>query len=109
MSHYPATIVHLIKNICKLPGIGEKTAERLVLDLRDKLDDSAQPFAVDSALAGESHEAAGPRREAFNALTALGYKPAEARRMLDGLSDGFDSTEDILRNVLQTAAAAGGR
>jgi Holliday junction DNA helicase RuvA len=95
--------------LSKLPGVGKKTAERLVLDMRDKLDDPTQPFAVDSALSGESPETAGPRREAFNALTALGYKPAEARRLLDGLSDGFDSTEDILRNVLQTAAAAGGR
>ena len=33
MSHYPATIVHLIKNICKLPGIGEKTAERLAMHI----------------------------------------------------------------------------
>jgi recombination protein RecR len=33
MSHYPATIVNLIKNICKLPGIGEKTAERLTMHI----------------------------------------------------------------------------
>jgi Holliday junction DNA helicase RuvA len=95
--------------LSKLPGVGKKTAERLILDMRDKIDDPAQPYAVGGSRADASGENAGPQREAFNALTSLGYKPAEARHMLDGLSDGFDSTEDILRNVLQNAAAAGGR
>ena len=95
--------------LSKLPGVGRKTAERLILDMRDKVDDPAQPFVVDSRATTPAGDSVGYRREAFTALTALGYKPAEARRMLDGLDSDLESTEDILRNVLQTAAAAGGR
>jgi Holliday junction resolvasome RuvABC DNA-binding subunit len=49
-----------------------------------------------------------PKREAFTALTTLGYKPAEARRMLDNATTDLATTEDILRDVLQSAAPAGG-
>jgi Holliday junction DNA helicase RuvA len=91
--------------LAKLPGVGKKTAERLVIDMRDKVDDPGQPFVVGSTAMPGAAEATGPRREAFNALTALGYKPAEARRMLDGLDADLGSTEEILRNVLQTAAS----
>jgi Holliday junction DNA helicase RuvA len=91
--------------LSKLPGVGRKTAERLVMDMRDKVDYPGQPVAVGSVAAGGATEGAGARREAFTALTALGYKPAEARRMLDGADADLDSTEEILRSVLQSAAA----
>jgi Holliday junction DNA helicase RuvA len=94
-----------LATLSKLPGVGKKTAERLILDMRDKVDGQGVSIAVLSVNPGET---AGPRREAFTALTSLGYKPAEARRMLENADEGLATTEDILRNVLQTAAPAGG-
>jgi Holliday junction DNA helicase RuvA len=94
-----------LATLSKLPGVGKKTAERLILDMRDKVDGQGVSIEVLSVKPGE---AAGPRREAFTALTSLGYKPAEARRMLENADEGLATTEDILRNVLQTAAPAGG-
>ena len=46
-----------------------------------------------------------PRKEAFNALISLGYKPAEARRMLDGVPAKVATTEEVLRHVLRAAAS----
>ncbi len=90
--------------LAKLPGLGRKTAERLILDLRDRY---AQTDAGISASMGSSGVAsATPQTEAFNALVSLGYKPPEARRMLDGV-DAEDevTTEELLRKVLRSAAA----
>jgi Holliday junction DNA helicase RuvA len=92
--------------LSKLPGVGRKTAERLIMDMRDKVEAQAQVISVTridgDAAAGE------PRHEAFTALTALGYKPAEARKMLDQVDSELRNTEDILRSVLRSAAPAGG-
>lgn len=92
--------------LSKLPGVGKKTAERLILDMRDKVDAQAAELTLISVSSENGNS--GPRREAFTALTSLGYKPAEARRMLDGADADLATTEDILRNVLQSAAPAGG-
>jgi Holliday junction DNA helicase RuvA len=94
-------------SLAKLPGVGKKTAERLILDMRDKVDGSATELRIVSVEAGEA--GTEPRREAFTALTSLGYKPAEARRMLDGADAALATTEDILRDVLQSVTSAGGR
>jgi Holliday junction DNA helicase RuvA len=92
--------------LSKLPGVGKKTAERLILDMRDRVDSQAAALTLVNVhmndLPGE------PKREAFTALTTLGYKPAEARRMLDNATADLATTEDILRDVLQSAAPAGG-
>ena len=64
---------------------------------------SGDAEALANVVEGESDA----RREAFTALTSLGYKPAEARRMLDKTSADLATTEDILREVLQSAAPAG--
>lgn len=91
--------------LAKLPGVGRKTAERLIMDMRDKIDAQAQVLSV-TRVAGEP-AAGGPRNEAFGALTSLGYKPNEARKMLDAVDPELSSTEDILRSVLQSAAPSG--
>lgn len=91
--------------LSKLPGVGKKTAERLIMDMRDKVDGQGVSVTVLSVNSGEPD---GPRREAFTALTSLGYKPAEARKMLDKADETLSTTEDILRHVLQSAAPAGG-
>lgn len=81
-----------------IPGIGRKTAERLVVEMRDRLGtrDSLGGPAV--APAPASAEA-----EAFGALVALGYRPAEATRLLKAAGPGTQSTEELIRRALQGA------
>ena len=88
--------------LVRLPGVGRKTAERLIVDMRDRIG----PEHVAAANGGGAVDAASavPRTEAFNALVALGYKPTEASKMLERVSTEHHSTEDILRQVLRSAA-----
>jgi Holliday junction DNA helicase RuvA len=85
--------------LTKIPGVGRKTAERLVIEMRDRLEaDQSNP-----KLAAEM-SVAGPEGEAFSALVALGYKPAEATRLIKAVGTGANSTEDLIRKALQGAA-----
>lgn len=70
-----------VSALVKVPGVGKKTAERLVIELRDKL---TAPAAGGDLLspAPSAGPAAGADSEAESALIALGYKPAEATRMV---------------------------
>lgn len=90
--------------LVRLPGIGRKTAERLVIEMRDRV---RHPMLAGS-LAGGGKPASEPRAEALDALVALGYKAPEARRMLDRVPESVTSTEDLLRTVLRSAAAPRG-
>lgn len=85
--------------LVRVPGIGRKTAERLIIDMRDRVRHPALAVAVPGS--GSSSD---PRTVALDALVALGYKPAEARQMLDRLKHEGQSTEDLLRAVLRGAA-----
>jgi Holliday junction DNA helicase RuvA len=88
--------------LTRLPGIGRKTAERIIIDLRDRL--GTLP-AVPGALPGQPAAVAlAPRAEALDALLALGYKAPEARRMLDRFSGEELDTGALLRAVLRQAA-----
>ena len=84
--------------LIKVPGIGRKTAERLVIEMRDRLgpNGSAATAAVPAG--------ASPEAEAFGALIALGYKPAEATRLLKAAGPGTQSTEELIRRALKGAA-----
>ncbi len=89
--------------LTRIPGIGRKTAERIIVEMRDgarKL--MAGPAAVDSAPAATG--GATPQNEAFAALLALGYKGPEASRLLKA-ADGPDlSTTELIRRALKAAA-----
>jgi len=89
--------------LVRLPGVGRKTAERLILDMRDRID-AVQPAGVNGATLLSVDAGPVPRTEAFTALANLGYKPGEVRKMLDGVETDGQSTEDILRQVLRSAA-----
>ena len=93
--------------LSKLPGVGRKTAERLIMDMRDRVENQAQLLSVSQVGSRTTGDGSQPRADAFNALTALGYKPVEARRMLDDVPAELSSTEDILRDVLRSAVPAG--
>src|SRR6185503_7906271 len=79
--------------LTRLPGIGKKTAERLVVEMRDRLDDMGA-----TASAGPS---ANPRDEALGALISLGYKPPEAAAMLRNIKEDGLTSEELIRRALQ--------
>lgn len=84
-----------------LPGIGKKTAARLLVEMRDKLDRS--DLTVTAATAADcASTGAGAAGEARKALVSLGYKPQEAARLLKGIDDTLDS-EAMIREALKRA------
>ena len=86
--------------LVKLPGIGKKTAERLIIELRDRLDLAAE--AVTSAASVAAIPAASPVEDAVSALVGLGYKPQQASQMVRALKTANMSSEEIIRSALQT-------
>jgi holliday junction DNA helicase RuvA len=88
-----------IAALTRVPGIGRKTAERLVVEMRDRLGPTPDPTLIATTGAPGLHAEA----EAFGALVALGYRPAEATRLLKAAGPGTHSTEELLRRALQGA------
>jgi Holliday junction DNA helicase RuvA len=88
-----------IAALTRVPGIGRKTAERLVIEMRDRLG----PASEAGAAAMASGSGLNPEAEAFGALVALGYRPAEATRLLKAAGPGTHSTEELIRRALQGA------
>ncbi|HHH36835.1 MAG TPA: Holliday junction branch migration protein RuvA [Gammaproteobacteria bacterium] len=84
--------------LTRLPGVGKKTAERLIVELRDGTD--WQGAAV-TPPAGRPLPAADPVQDAVSALTALGYKPQEASRMVRAVAVEGLGSEEIIRSALQ--------
>jgi Holliday junction DNA helicase RuvA len=92
-----------VASLVRVPGIGRKTAERLVIEMRDRL--KATAGAASGALTGAAAgSAATPQAEAFSALVALGYKPPEVTRLLQKVDPSVTSTEDLIRHALRAAA-----
>ena len=83
--------------LVKIPGVGKKTAERLIIEMRDKIEQS--PAQAIMAKAGKV--ITDSRSEAIDALVALGYKPAEVKRLLARLDIEDKSAEDIIRLALR--------
>jgi Holliday junction DNA helicase RuvA len=95
-----------VDSLVRIPGVGRKTAERLVVEMRDRIKGFGQLAGVVTTLTGSSTETAtGPQSEAFSALVSLGYKPAEVVRLLKTVDESAKTTEEIIRKALQTAAA----
>jgi Holliday junction DNA helicase RuvA len=91
--------------LVRIPGVGRKTAERLLIEMRDRVKGLGQ-FAGAGVVAGGALDAApGPQAEAFSALVALGYKPAEVTRLLKSVDASVQKTEEIIRKALQFAAS----
>ncbi|MDE2278487.1 MAG: Holliday junction branch migration protein RuvA [Xanthomonadaceae bacterium] len=85
--------------LTKIPGIGKKTAERIVVELRDRVDGIATNLPG-SAPPGAPLDASG---EAAVALQQLGYKPAETARLVQKVAVDGDSAETIIRKALRAA------
>ena len=91
-----------ITALTRVPGIGKKTAERIVVELRDRV------AAVGAAASGGA--TAVPRdaqSEALTALQQLGYKPAEAQRLIRETQTPGDSAEALIRKALKAALGGG--
>ena len=86
-------------SLVRIPGVGRKTAERLLIDMRDRLQSLATVGETARADTGQS----AAHSEAFSALVALGYKPSEVTRLLKAADGGDGSTEDLIRRALQAA------
>lgn len=87
-----------------LPGVGKKTAERLLVEMRDRIAAWREPG---DAGAAPSTAAAGPRpdkcADAEQALVALGYKPAEAARLVAAVDDErIGDSEELIRLALRS-------
>ena len=85
--------------LTRIPGIGKKTAERMVVELRDRAADLA---GAGGAVHG-APVATDPLSEATIALQQLGYKPAEAQKMAKAAAVDGDTPETIIRKALQSA------
>ncbi|OOG46164.1 Holliday junction branch migration protein RuvA [Rhodanobacter sp. C06] len=96
-----ARLVHAgdVVALTKIPGIGKKTAERIVVELRDRVDGMAASLPG-AAATGAPLDAAG---EATVALQQLGYKPAEVTRLVQKVAVDGDSAEAIIRKALRAA------
>jgi Holliday junction DNA helicase RuvA len=90
-------------SLTRLPGVGKKTAERLIIEMRDRLADweGAESAALPDATAQPVAPDAG--REAVSALIALGYRPQEASRMVQLVDSEGLSSEDIIREALKAS------
>ena len=83
--------------LSKIPGIGKKTAERLIIEMRDRIDKIIGSDTLKITVAQ------GPKSEAVDALVALGYKPAEVNRLIAKLDVDGQSAENIIRLALRQA------
>jgi Holliday junction DNA helicase RuvA len=92
-----------VATLVRVPGIGRKTAERLVIEMRDRLKGLAGPAFVPGTV--PSSGPAGAQAEAFAALVSLGYKPPEVTRLLQKVDASVTTTEELIRHALRAAAS----
>lgn len=92
-----------IARLSRIPGVGKKTAERLVIELRDRLPKSDGHEAGTSTHTTPALPSVSASDEAVNALLALGYKPAQASQMIAAYEDQGLSVEDMIRQALRAS------
>ncbi len=86
-----------VTQLCKVPGIGKKTAQRLLVEMKDRL---AKEFGDISTSGDAVAPAASQRHDAIAALVSLGYKNTDASRVVKGLPDDL-SSEEYIRQALR--------
>ena len=91
-----------VTTLVRVPGVGRKTAERLLIEMRDRIKGLGGPILTGGVNTG-APAATGPQAEAFSALTALGYKPAEVVQLLKSVDPAVQTTEELIRAALQSA------
>ncbi|HSW92914.1 MAG TPA: Holliday junction branch migration protein RuvA [Gammaproteobacteria bacterium] len=107
-SIHPDEFVQCVQNndtasLVRLPGVGKKTAERLIIEMRDKLA-VLQPQSKVTLTPMLSSDRSGRHQavqDAISALISLGYKPQEASRMVSKVDESASNSEDIIRKALR--------
>ncbi len=89
--------------LVRLPGVGKKTAERLIVEMRDRLADWEGAVTLAGAALVESRGGSDELRDAISALVSLGYKPPEASRLVSKVETEGLSSEEIIRAALKQA------
>ena len=94
-----------VDSLVRIPGVGKKTAERLILDMRDRLDKEVTLQVASNGKSGNGANGyvADPIADAVSALVSLGYKPNEASRMVGNVETKSEDSEDIIRQALKSS------
>ena len=87
--------------LTRVPGVGRKTAERLLIEMRDRIKELSGTSADLPPAAGRAGSA---QHEAYGALLALGYRPVEVAKLLKSVADEEASTEELIRRALKAVA-----
>lgn len=87
-------------SLTRLPGVGKKTAERLIIEMRDRLKNISGAMGLKPVVSAAA-KLAGAKDEAAEALVSLGYKPAEAEKMIRSLDADGLNTEQVIKLALQ--------
>jgi len=105
-----ATFVQCVHNndlsrLTRIPGVGKKMAERLVVEMRDRLKNwSASPTSSPTTpISTLTQDITSPIEDAISALIALGYKPQDATRWVRAIAEDDLSSEVLIRRALQSA------
>ncbi|TBR42246.1 Holliday junction branch migration protein RuvA [Marinomonas agarivorans] len=98
-------LIHFVQEsdvtaLTRIPGVGKKTAERLIIELRDKLGQAAKNDLLTAPTVLHKVQT-DPRQEAEAALIALGYKPQEAARAIAKVPVSNDSSEQVIKIALK--------
>lgn len=92
-----------VTTLTKIPGIGKKTAERLVMEMRDRLKELSPTAVIRDS--GGARLALPPEptaaEEAESALVALGYKPADAQKAINAVKNEYETAQDLIRAALR--------
>ena len=94
-----------VDSLVRIPGVGKKTAERLILDMRDRLDKEVIMQVASDGMNGNAVNGyeVDPIADAVSALVSLGYKPNEASRMVGTVDTKSQNSEEIIRQALKTS------
>ena len=92
-------------SLVRIPGVGKKTAERLIIDMRDRLNKeiTIEVASNDKNGDGVDKYIQDPIADAVSALVSLGYKPNEASRMVGNIDTKSQDSEDIIRLALKSS------
>lgn len=107
--HSPASLVRILasddsESLCLVPGVGKKTAARLLIELKSKLDISGLDVETGAPASGGGPASSSSMADVRSALTELGYAPEEVAEAIRELPQS-DDTAELLRLALQRLAA----